>query len=139
MDALYVESSALVTVLIEGDAALERQFRVASARIASALTILETRRSLDLARRTSRITDDDFKVAVRKLRRFKDRSHILAIDDQIMTAAEQEFPAEPVRSLDAVHLASAMVWSVKIGTVTVASHDRRIRANALALGFAIAP
>jgi hypothetical protein len=49
------------------------------------------------------------------------------------------FPAEPVRSLDAIHLSSA--WSIlaAAGHVTALSLDDRIRENARAMGMEIAP
>ena len=67
------------------------------------------------------------------------RSHILPIDDQVLREAEREFPVEPVRSLDAVHLGTAMIWSASIGPVTMASLYRRVRTNAAALGLALIP
>jgi hypothetical protein len=46
---------------------------------------------------------------------------------------------EPVRSLDAIHLASLRALDHELGGFEVASCDDRVRRNAIALGFAVAP
>jgi predicted nucleic acid-binding protein len=51
--------------------------------------------------------------------------------------ALQPFPV-PVRTLDALHLATAMFLSTKSDPVQLASYDRRLIAAAQALGIAIA-
>ena len=45
---------------------------------------------------------------------------------------------EPLRTLDAIHLASALKLAA-VENVTVLSMDRRLRENATALGMAVLP
>lgn len=53
--------------------------------------------------------------------------------------AEGEFPIEPIRTLGALHLASALVLRDALPDLVVLSTDERLRANALELGFAVLP
>jgi len=64
---------------------------------------------------------------------------VLEISSDVASRAEQAFPVEPVRTLDAVHLASALLLRHVIADLVVASTDSRVRENASQLGFAIVP
>ena len=64
---------------------------------------------------------------------------MLAIDSEVATRSRQAFPREPVRSLDAIHLSTALVARNLVTELQVLSLDERIRDNAAALGFDIAP
>ena len=62
-----------------------------------------------------------------------------AIVDVIVSVCEraaEAFPVEPVRALDAIHLATALLVADLAGGVAVLSTDRRIRENADRLGLA---
>lgn len=64
---------------------------------------------------------------------------VLEISSDVASRAEQGFPVEPVRTLDAIHLASALLLRHSIPNLVVVSTDDRIRANASQLGFEIFP
>jgi len=57
----------------------------------------------------------------------------------VLRRAREELPEEPVRSLDAIHLACLRVLDDELGGFEVASCDDRVRRNATALGFAVVP
>jgi len=44
---------------------------------------------------------------------------------------------EPVRSLDAIHLATVETIDADSSLVAVVTRDRRVRENALAMGYAV--
>lgn len=136
---LYVESSAILAVLLESDGEVEALIRLAASRAASSLTLLEARRGLQRARSLGRLSADLHVAALRQLRAFGNRTQILGIDDSTIEAAGQQFPIEPVRSLEAIHLATALIWSGRVGPLTVASLDRHVRENAVALGLPVVP
>jgi predicted nucleic acid-binding protein len=48
-------------------------------------------------------------------------------------------PIEPVRTLDAIHLASALLLRHSIPDLAIVTTDDRLRANASQLGFEIFP
>jgi predicted nucleic acid-binding protein len=63
----------------------------------------------------------------------------LEIGEQVLALAAGPFPAEPIRALDAIHLASAMVAREVWSDLAVLSFDERVRANAAALGHTVLP
>lgn len=62
----------------------------------------------------------------------------LRIEGEVLERARRPFPLEPVRSLDALHLASLLVVRSIFADAEVLSFDERIRGNATALGFQLA-
>lgn len=138
--AIYVESSALVRLLIEGDAALGAQLAGAPSRTASALTMLETARAISRKRRDRSLSLAEARAAERRLALFERRLDVLDITADVLRVARQELPVEPVRSLDAIHLASIrLIDEEEPGGLDVASCDERVRDNASALGFRVVP
>ncbi len=53
--------------------------------------------------------------------------------------AGQAFPKEPVRALDAIHLATALLVGAEQPDLVMLSLDPRVRRNAEALGFRVLP
>ena len=135
---LYVETSALLRVLLDGDAAL-RPLLSGGGLFTSSLTFLEAARSVARARREKRLDDREAREVERQLAAFERGCDVLAMEDEVIRRARDEFPEEPVRSLDAIHLASLLVLDEALGEFVVASCDDRVRRNALALGFEVVP
>lgn len=55
----------------------------------------------------------------------------------MVTRAGQPFPVEPVRTLDAIHLATIQSLGETPQLVTVITRDQRVARNARALGYAV--
>ncbi len=51
--------------------------------------------------------------------------------------AGRPFPVEPIRTLDAIHLATAAALSAMPALVTIVTRDLRVRNNATALGHQV--
>jgi predicted nucleic acid-binding protein len=135
---LYVESSALLAAFLESDAGVRRALQAARRRITSALTLAESRRTLVRARALNRLTTDDERAIVRGLTTFARACDIVAVTDEVLARAGKPFPVEPVRTLDAVHLATLEVLAEPAHLVTVLTRDERVAANARALGYGVA-
>jgi predicted nucleic acid-binding protein len=133
----YIESSALVAALLERDAAVTKRSRAGTRRVTSALTISEAGRAIVRARTTGRLTAEDEHVAVRALRTFERRCFILDVDKAVLDRVRRPFPVEPIRTLDAVHLATAELLDEPSHRVTIVTRDERIRVNARALGYGV--
>ena len=67
------------------------------------------------------------------------RWHILKIAGDVIERARRPFPQEPIRTLDALHLSSALVARSALPGLELLSLDERIRDNARALGFKTRP
>ena len=139
MPTLYVETSALLRVALEGDTALRRRFVAADRLVTSGLTWVEADRALRRALAARRFRGGAHGQARRWVDDFLASCDEIVLDASVLSRARQTFPVEPVRTLDALHLASVLAWDQAADRLTVASCDDRVRANALALGFDVVP
>ena len=139
MTALYVETSALVRALVGSDTAVASAMREATDLVTSALTGLEAARAIARLRRDGHLSPAGERDSLRRLAEFERSAGTRSIDDEVLRAARREFPAEPVRSLDAIHLATLSLLDAAEEQIAVLSTDRRVRENALAMGFEVLP
>jgi predicted nucleic acid-binding protein len=126
----------VVAALLERDAAARKTLRLGR-RVTSALTFAEAARAIVRARATGRVTPAEERAAVRALRVFERRCDIVAVTDAVLARAGRPFPVEPIRTLDAVHLATAELLGEPPQLLTVVTRDTRIQENARALGYAV--
>ncbi|MBL8223025.1 MAG: PIN domain-containing protein [Bryobacterales bacterium] len=94
-------------------------------------------RALPSARLSGRLTTQQQRAALPALQRFVRRCYIVSISEQILAQAAHLFPVEPVRTLDAIHLATVQAVSEAPGLWVVVTRDQRIRDNAIALGYSV--
>jgi predicted nucleic acid-binding protein len=106
-------------------------------RATSALTLVEAARAILRARVAGRLTAEQERAAVRALRRFEGRCYVVAVTDAVLARVRRPFPVEPVRTLDAVHLATVEFLGEPPPLTTIVSRDARVRGNAAALGYAV--
>jgi len=126
-----------VAALLEDDAAALKSVGAGGRRVTSALTIAESARAILRARTGGRLTVEQERAIVRALRRFELRVSVVAITDAVLARVRRPFPIEPVRTLDAVHLATAELLGEPPQLVTIVTRDTRVGDNARALGYAV--
>jgi predicted nucleic acid-binding protein len=131
----YVETSALLAAALEGDASAQRALRGSGRLITSSLTHAEAARAVVRARATGRISPTEAHALAHALSTFAQRCETVIIDEQILGRVGRSFPIEPVRTLDAIHLATVETLGAEPGSVTVVTRDTRVRENARALGW----
>jgi predicted nucleic acid-binding protein len=111
----------------------------ADAVTASDLTLLECDRALVRGVATGDVAPGEGA----RLRGLLDRAaahwNMLRIDGEVIARARQPFPFEPLRALDAVHLASALIAATHTSDLALLSFDHRIRRAARLLGLALTP
>lgn len=134
----YIESSALLAAFLEGDVAARQAIRAGGRRVTSALTLAEAHRAVLRARVAGRLTAEEERAVVGGLITFARRCELIAISPQVLVRAGRPFPAEPVRTLDAIHLASVELLGEPPQLVTVVTRDARVSSNARAFGYSIA-
>jgi len=132
-----MESSALVAALLEHDTTAMKPLAPGAHYVTSALTLAEAGRALVRARASGRVTAAEEQAAVRALRTFERRCFILDVDREVLARVRRPFPVEPVRTLDAVHLATAELLGEPPQLVTIVTRDTRVGDNARALGYAV--
>jgi predicted nucleic acid-binding protein len=99
--------------------------------------LAEAARAILRARAGGRLTADDERAVVLALGRFERRCYVMAVTDAVLARVRRPFPVEPVRTLDAVHLATAELLGEPLTPVTIVTRDARVRDNARALGHAV--
>jgi predicted nucleic acid-binding protein len=138
---LYAESSAALAWLLDEPTARTVRERLAKAEIviASDLTLIECDRVLIRAAVLGDLTEAD--AADRRAHLTTAAAHwnMLRISGEIVERARHPFPGDPVRTLDAIHLASALVARSALSGLEVLSLDDRIRTVAKKLGFRVQP
>lgn len=134
----YLESSALVALLLEGDVAVRRELERAGRRVTSALTVAEARRAVLRARFARRIDEAQERLALASLGALEPHLDLIAVSDAVLARSGRPFPDEPVRTLDAIHIASLDMVGDAASRVTVLTRDARVARNARALGYAVA-
>jgi len=139
--SLYAESSAVLSWLLDEPAG--RQVRQALADteivVASDLTLVECDRVLLRAAALGEVTEADAADRRAHLATAASHWHVLRIGPEIVERARQRFPGEPIRTLDALHLASALVARSAIAGLELLSLDERIRKAASMLGMRVQP
>jgi predicted nucleic acid-binding protein len=139
--SLYAESSAVLAWLLDEKSAPEVRRLLAAADIivASDLTLIECDRVLLRAVPLGELTEAG--AADRRAHLVTAASHwqILRIAPEIVDRARQPFPGEPIRTLDAIHLASAMVARTALAGLELLSLDERVRRAGKGLGLEILP
>jgi predicted nucleic acid-binding protein len=133
----YIESSALLAALLEHDSQALEALRAKGERVTSALTFAEASRAIVRARVAGRLTPAQERAAIRGLQTFERRCAIVAITDDVLARAGRPFPLEPIRTLDAVHLATVELLGEPPQLVTLVTRDARVRQNAEALGYEV--
>jgi len=133
----YVESTALVAALLEHDTAVTKRLPAGTRVVTSVVTMSEAGRAIIRARVTGRLTAENEKAAILALRTFERRCFLLDIDQVVLDRVRRPFPVEPIRTLDAIHLATAELLDEPPQLATIVTRDERVRANAKALGYSI--
>ena len=139
--SLYAESSAVLAWLLgeEAGARVRQLLTPADIVVASDLTVIECERVLIRAAAVGELTEAD--AADRRAHLTMAASHwqVLRIGPEIVDRARQPFPGEPIRTLDAIHLASALTARSAVAGLELLSLDDRIRKAGELLGFQVRP
>jgi predicted nucleic acid-binding protein len=133
----YIESSALLAALLERDLPARASIRAQGKRVTSTLTLAEAARAILRGRATGRLSEADERAATRGLQVFARRCDLVGITDAVLARVGRPFPIEPIRTLDAVHLATAEELAEPPALVTIITRDAWVRDNARALGYAV--
>ena len=137
MNAVYLETSAVLRWLLgEPDAPeIARHIQGTGEPVCSALTILEAQRSLIRAQRERPARRRSLSQVRRQLREVSANWNVLEITPNIRLRAAEPFPVEPVRTLDAIHLATAVHFTGAFSKLSVLTFDYRILSNLEPLGL----
>ncbi len=138
---LYAESSAVLSWLLDEASAPDVRRLLADAEIvvASDLTLIECDRVLLRAAALGELSEAE--AGDRRARLTLAASHwqVLRIAADIVDRARLPFPGEPIRTLDAIHLASALAGHAAVAGLALLSLDARVRSVAKQLELQVVP
>ena len=138
---LYAESSAVLAWLLGEERGDDVRERLSAARLVltSDLTLIECDRVLHRAVNLGELGEVD--AARRRTFAATASEHwaVFAIDAEIVERSRRAFPLEPTRTLDAIHLSTALVARSVVTELQILSLDERICGNAAELGFDVVP
>lgn len=138
---VYAESSAVLAWLLgeETGRSVREVLRHAELVMASDLTLIECDRVL--IRAVTIGESDEAAAADRRahLNAAAAHWHLWRVSSDIVERARHPFPTEPIRTLDAIHLASALAVRSAVPGVELLSLDDRIRRAGKQLGFHLRP
>jgi uncharacterized protein with PIN domain len=139
--SLYAESSAVLAWLLDEESAASITDLLAAQQIvvSSDLTLIECDRVLQRAVVLGELTEAE--AADRRAHLATAAAHwtVLRVGPEVVERARQSFPGPPVRTFDAIHLASLLVARAAISGLALLSLDSRIREAAAGLGIALQP
>jgi predicted nucleic acid-binding protein len=139
MKTLYVETSAILTWLFNEQKAKSviKEINKESLLVSSSLIFVEVERALIRAEKQNILMEIDCQKLRGLFAHFKATFLIMEISEEVKKRASESFPIEPVRTLDAIHLATALTFAKVYQNLKVLSFDKRITNNCEALGIKI--
>lgn len=139
--SVYAESSAVLAWLLGEEAGprVRRLLAAADLVVASDLTVIECDRVLIRAAALGELTEAEAADRRAHLTAAASHWHLLRIHPDVVDRARQFFPGEPVRTLDAIHLASALTARSAVAGLELLSLDERVRKTGALLGLPLLP
>ena len=132
----YLDSSILLRVLLREPRPL-RSFKRIKFAVSSELLRVECFRVIDRLRLEARLADAEVAALQQELHQVCASVEFVRVTPLLLGMASQPFPTT-VRTLDAIHLASAMLWTQgREEQVVFLTHDAQLGTAARALGFEV--
>jgi predicted nucleic acid-binding protein len=139
MTPIFVDSSAIIRAVLERgmSRSVEKTLASATTLIVSRLALVETSRALLRAHVEERVNDDVLARAELEVDDFWSRCEIWELTRTVCDEARRIAPALPLRSLDAMHLATFLVARKRLPTLRLLTTDARMSEAAKHLRFAV--
>lgn len=132
----YVDASVLLRVVLAQPGVLKEWGAIERA-VASALVEVECLRTLDRLRLRVAVADHEIAVRREAVFRLLEAMELVEPSRPILARAAQPLPTE-LGTLDAIHLATAMLWREMAGAdLVMATHDAALGTAARAYGLRV--
>jgi predicted nucleic acid-binding protein len=130
----FIDSSAMLRVLF-GEPGQVHEWKSIKKAIISDLLQVECRRTIDRMRLSSKLSDVEVELRLVGLARALQFCERVPLNRSVLNRAQQAFPTT-LGTLDAIHLATAVLWAEreKVSPV-ILTHDRELGRASRALGF----
>jgi predicted nucleic acid-binding protein len=132
----YVDASVLLRVAMGQPNALP-EWRAIDRGVSSALIVTESLRTLDRVRLRGKLSDIEVARRRSTILALLDSLELVEVDSIVLDRAAQPMPTE-LGTLDAIHLASALLWKDATALDAImATHDGALGLAAQAHGFKV--
>ncbi len=132
----YLDSSVVLRVIL-GQRDKLRAWKSIERGVASALVQVECLRTLDRLRLRVGLSDEDLAERRQTVFRIIDETEVVEPSMVVLDRAARPFPTE-LGTLDAIHLATALMWREARGEeIIMATHDRALGTAARASGLQV--
>jgi predicted nucleic acid-binding protein len=130
----YVDTSALLRIVLREPGALE-ELRTYEGLVSSELIAVESARTIDRLRLQGSLTSEEAAARQRTVSEWLEAIDLVLLRTPILSRASEPMPM-PLGTLDALHLATALIWRDRMGSLpTMATHDAALGQAAHAFGF----
>jgi predicted nucleic acid-binding protein len=136
-EIFYFDSSVILRYAINHKSALRNLAQFANGATTSVLTMIECMRVLDRWRITREVSEIELVEARALCLKMLSGLRSVAIDDNVVQLAAQSFPIA-VKSLDAIHLATALLLKKQLKKeVRVLTHDAKLALAVRAMDLSV--
>lgn len=130
----YIDTSALLRIVLREPGALD-DLRSYDALVSSELIAVEGPRTIDRLRLQGSLTTEEAAARVRAVHEWLEAIDLVLLRPPVLSRAAEPMPM-PLGTLDALHLATALIWRDRVGSLpTMATHDTALGSAARAFGF----
>lgn len=139
--SVYAESSAVLAWLLDEAAGtfVRQTLSATDIVLASDLTLIECDRVLHRAAALGELSEAEVADRRAHLATAAAHWHVLRLAPEIVDRARRPFPGDPIRTLDAIHVASVVVARSALAGLELLSLDARIRDVGKKLGLTLLP
>jgi len=130
----YLDTSALLRIVLREPAALD-DLRSYDALVSSELIAVESARTIDRLRIQGSLAPEEAAERIRAINEWLEAIDLVLLRPPVLSRASEPMPL-PMGTIDAIHLATALIWRDRIGALPeFATHDTALGAAARAFGF----
>ena len=132
--SIYIDTSVLLRVVLGEPGALA-DLRSHGSLVSSELVAVESRRTIDRLRVQGALTAEEAAERLRVVADWLEAIDLVLLRPVVLSRAGEPLPT-PLGTLDALHLATALVWRDRMTPLTaIATHDAALGLAARSVGF----
>jgi predicted nucleic acid-binding protein len=130
----YLDTSALLRIVLREPGAVD-DLRTYDGLVSSELIAVESARTIDRLRSQGALTMEEATERIRVVNEWLEAVDLVLLRPPVLSRAGEPMPI-PVGTLDAIHLATALIWRDRLGPLPqIVTHDAALGAAARAFGF----
>jgi len=132
----YLDASVVLRLVL-GERGRLAEWKDVERAVASALTEVECLRTLDRLARNGALSPEELAERRTAVYRLLEACEVVDVARPVLRRASESFPT-PLGTLDAVHLATALLWrDTTRSPLILATHDKALRTAGVSVGFEV--